>query len=123
MGCLMRAGLIIAGFSAALAIAGCTIDTVPMEPVNQQAQAAGGSPRLHFTRGMPWGVALINMPDGEVLPGEFRVDETSISSAGGNFHAFGNGPRTRLVCLGTISAGHGSAECRSQNGAVYRMTL
>jgi hypothetical protein len=119
MGCRMRIGLIVAGFSAALAIAGCTIDTVPMAPLNQQAQTAGGSPLLHFTRGMPFGEAYIVMPDGEILPGEFRVDE----AAGQNFHAFGNGPRTRLVCLGTVSSGHGSADCRSQNGAVYRLTL
>ncbi len=114
----MRAVRIVAGFLAAMAIAGCT-ETADMVPANPQAQAAGGNPRLYFSRGLPFGVAKIVMPDGETLPGEFRVDE----SAGENFHAFGNGPRTRLVCVGTMAAGHGSADCRSQNGAVYRLTL
>ena len=121
----MRIGLVALGLLAVLAAAGCT-DTADLVPVNQQAQAAGGSPKLYFARGLPFGVAKIVMPDGENLPGEFRVDESytvTADGAGGNFHAFGNGPRTRLVCLGTMSAGHGSAECHSQDGAVYRMTL
>lgn len=122
----MRAGLIVAGFSAALAIAGCTTDTVDMVPVNQQAQAAGGTPRLNYTRGVPFGVTLIVMPDGEKLAGEFHVDETFTTTPDGkhvNFFAFGNGPRTRLVCRGAMSAGHGSAECSSQTGAVYHVAL
>ena len=121
----MRTRLILIGLTAALALAGCT-DTAELVPVNQQAQAAGGSPRLYFARGLPFGVAKIVMPDGENLPGEFHVDETYTATPdgpGGNFHAFGNGPRTRLVCLGTMSAGHGTADCRSQDGALYRLTL
>ncbi len=114
----MRAGRIVAGFLAAIAIAGCT-DVVPMTPANPQAQAAGGNPQLYYSNGLPFGVAKIVMPDGEVLPGEFRIEETG----GDNFHAFGNGPRTRLTCAGSMVAGHGQAECRSQNGAVYRLTL
>ena len=97
-----------------------------MTPLNPQAQAAGGSPRLYFARGLPFGVAKIIMPDGEILPGEVKVDESYTATPngpGGNFHAFGNGPKTRLVCVGTMKAGHGTADCHSQDGALYRMTL
>ncbi len=119
----MRIGRIFAGFLAVLAIAGCT-DRADMVPLNQQAQAAGGNPRLYFTRGLPFGVSEFVMPSGEILPGKFEIDQNyTPTPGGGNFHVYGNGARTRLVCVGNMSEGHGTAECHSQDGALYRMTL
>jgi hypothetical protein len=117
--------MIAAGCLAVLALAGCT-DIAPMAPLNDQARAAGGEPKLYYARALPFGVARIVMPDGENLPGEFRIDETlsnTPTGPGGNFHAMGRGQRTRMDCLGTMIAGHGTAECHDQNGALYRMTL
>ena len=111
----MRLGLITTAVLA-LATAGCT-DTVAMVPLNPQAQATG-APQLHYASGLPFGIAKVTMPDGETLPGDFTVDEAT-----GHFHARANGPTTRLVCDGALSAGHGPVECRSQSGAVYRLPL
>ena len=111
----MRAGWMVLAILT-LGAAGCT-DTVAMVPLNPQAQAAG-APVLHYASGLPFGVAKVTMPDGETLPGDFTVDEAT-----GHFHARANGPQTRLVCDGALRAGHGPVECRSQDGAVYRLPL
>ncbi len=119
----MRAGWIIAAI-ATLGVAAC--DTVPMTPANQQAEAIG-SPVLHFARGLPAGFLKVTMPDGENLAGRFNVDEngaTLVSHGGaGNFSATARGPRTSMVCHGDMLAGHGTAQCQTQNGAVFRMPL
>ena len=91
----MRARVRSAGcLLLALAAAACT-DTADLTPVNGQAQAVGS----------PTGAAA-------AVPG-----------SKGNFAASARGPRTSLVCGGNLVAGHGTADCRDQNGAIYRINL
>ena len=116
----MRVGRVLAAMLA-LSAAGC-IDTATMVPVNDQAKAIG-SPVLHFARGMPGGLMKVTMPDGEDLPGTFSVDNVIAPGSDGNFHATARGPRTAMTCHGTMVAGHGSADCQDQNGALYRIPL
>ncbi len=108
-----------------LGVAGC-VDTAPLTPANLQAQAIG-TPILHFTRGVGGGFMKITMPDGENLPGTFSVSESaaSLKRAGGpgNFSATARGPKTSLDCHGDLVAGHGTADCRSQTGAVFAAQL
>ena len=115
----MRAGLIIAAL-AALAVAGC--DSVDMTPLNAQAQAIG-TPKLSFLRGVPLGRMHVIMPDGERLNGIFTVAETITPGSDGNFHITARGPRTGLVCAGTLIAGQGPIDCAATDGARYRITL
>ena len=109
---------------ALLGLAGCA-DTATLVPQNAQAQAVG-SPRLVFFRGFGGAPSKIIMPDGETLPGEVVVRETAASIAPGgqgNLTITGRGPRTSLDCHGNMIAGHGTAECRDQNGATYKIDL
>ncbi len=120
----MRVGWVVAALMA-LGAAGCT-DTADLVASNPRAQAAGGSARMIFTRGMPGGPMKIVMASGETLPGSFSIDETAASMAPGgpgNFAATARGPTTQLVCHGRMVAGHGSADCVGQDGATYRMAL
>jgi hypothetical protein len=120
----MRAGWVIAAVSA-LGLGGC-VDTVNLTPANARAQAIG-TPVFHFARGMPGGIMKVTMPDGESLPGSYTVSENaaSLTRAGGpgNFQATARGPRTALTCHGDMIAGHGNAECQTQDGAVYHLPL
>ena len=119
----MRVGRILAAVVISAA-SGCA-DTANLIPENPQAQAVG-TPRLTFFRGFGGAPSKIMMPDGEVLPGEVSVSETAASVAPGspgNLAITGSGPRTRLTCHGNMIAGHGTAECRDQNGAAYRIDL
>ena len=115
----MRAGLVIAAL-AAFAVAGC--ETIDMTPLNAQAQAAG-SPKLSFPRGVPLGRINVTMPDGERLNGTFTIAEQLTPNSDGNFHLTARGPRTGLVCAGTIIAGHGPIDCAATNGARYQIPL
>ena len=115
----MRAGLVVAVL-AVLAVAGC--DTIEMTPLNAQAQAVG-SPKLSFVRGVPLGRMHVTMPDGEQLNGIFTIAEQIAPGSDGNFHMTARGPRTSLVCAGTIVAGHGPIDCAATDGARYRLPL
>ena len=119
----MRVGR-IAAVAVILAVAGCA-DTASLVPQNPQAQAVG-TPQLTFFRGFGGAPSKITMPDGEVLPGEVVVSETTtlaIPGPPGNLTIMGRGPRTSLDCHGSMIAGHGSAECHDQNGAAYKIVL
>ena len=120
----MRAGWMIAA-AAALGLGGC-VDTSSLTPVNSRAQAIG-APVFHFARGMPGGFMKVTMPDGESLPGTYTVNENAgtLTTAGGpgNFAATARGPRTVMTCHGDMIAGHGNAECQTQDGAAFRLPL
>ena len=115
----------VAALLLALGAVGCA-DTADLLPANQQAQAVG-SPKLYYFKGVPGMPAKVVMPDGETLPGTVSVDETGAAAAApgskGNFSASARGPRTVMTCGGSMVAGHGVAECRDQNGAIYRGQL
>ena len=115
----MRARLVIAAL-AALALAGC--ETIDMTPLNTQAQARG-APKLSFPRGVPLGRIQVTMPDGERLNGTFTIAEQITPGSDGNFHLTARGPRTGLVCAGTLIAGHGPIDCATTDGARYQIPL
>lgn len=96
-----------------------------MSPLNERAQAVG-SPKLDFFRGLPGGPMKVTMPDGEVLPGTYQISEglgSSTPADDANFRVTARGPRTSVTCSARLVGGHGTGECRAQDGARYRLDL
>jgi len=121
----------------ALALASCTQDArvYPLDPAAAQA----GTPKIEFTRqGLGHGPVKVTMPDGEILTGEYQVEENAaigIGFAGAQSFStvgFGSGRPvvlsatgdrgTIMNCTGTADiGGHGFAECNTSPGNKYRI--
>ena len=136
-GCV-RSLLLIA--AAGLSLAGCaaTADTFPL---NDQARAMGPL-RINFTRtGMGYAPVTATLGSGEVLTGTVHPafgesygqgfasgphgfgTATAVGMSGGNMQFVLTGPRTQLLCRGTVTlGGHGSGECRTYEGAAWTVS-
>ena len=125
---------------ALLALGGCA-DTADTFPLNDQARAMGPL-RMELTRtGMGFAPVTATLGDGETLKGTVRpafggsfsegfaagpqgtYSATAFTVTGGNAQMTLNGPKTQLLCRGSVSVGgHGSGECRTYEGAAWTIS-
>jgi len=119
-----------------LFIAGCT-DTADTFPLNNAAKQLGPV-KVSFVRtGTGSGPVTINMADGEVLTGRYRVafgsaqgfafsgtrSASALVITDGPVQFVANGPKTQMLCRGDSSTmGHGSGQCQTYDGAVWAVS-
>lgn len=139
-------------FAAPLWLAACTIERTPhLYPRNEVAASGGVVSGQFVGHGNLHGTAKFNMPDGEVLNGEYSIvadgemhsgngfasvygasgpSSLTGSSFGYSMSGRGNGEAslfgnrgTQLECefANNNMTGHGSGECRSSKGGLYKM--
>lgn len=120
----------------ALALAACNSQArvYPLDPSAMQA----GAPKIEFTRmGLSHGPVTVTMPSGEILTGEYQVEENAAlgfgfaGAASASAIAFGSGrpvvlsavgPHTVINCTGSADiGGHGFGECQTSQGNKYRV--
>jgi hypothetical protein len=117
-------------------LSGCT-STADVFPLNASARAIG-DPDIKFVReGIDQGPVTATMPDGEVLHGHYRVARdggmamvfsggqtaTAIGEGGGGVQFVLRGPRTEMLCRGSVSfGGHGNGECQTEDGALWAVS-
>ena len=125
---------------AALIVSGCAVErTGRLYPANDTARPGGVLEATFEAHGTGHGAAVIDMPDGEVLTGEFSIVRGGGVSFGSIFgevygssfmpggspgmaSAFGN-KGTSMSCefYNDNFSGHGMGACRSSTGALYRL--
>ncbi len=136
-----RRPLLFAALSVALlALSGCA-DTADTFPLNDQARAMGPL-HVDFTRtGLGFAPVTATLGDGEVLRGTVRPafggtfsegfasgprgtsSATGFAMAGGGAQSTLTGPKTQLLCRGSVSlGGHGSGECRTYDDAEWTIS-
>ena len=114
----------------------CT-STADIFPLNASARAIG-DPDIKFVReGIDQGPVTATMPDGEVLHGHYHVARdggmvmafsggqiaTAIGEGGGGVQFVLRGPRTEMLCRGSVSfGGHGNGECQTEDGALWAVS-
>jgi hypothetical protein len=114
-------------------IAACT-STADSFPLNQAAQSIGDLQISFVREGTDRGPVTITMPNGEVLKGHYLVarestlamafsggqSATAIGLGDGNFQFVARGPKTEMLCRGSVTlGGHGSGECQTVDGALW----
>jgi hypothetical protein len=130
---LIRTGQLL----VALGLLSACTSTADIFPLNASARAIG-DPDIKFVReGIDQGPVTATMPDGEVLHGHYRVARdggmvmafsggqtaTAISKGGGGVQFVLRGPRTEMLCRGSVSfGGHGSGECQTEDGALWAVS-
>lgn len=133
-------------------LCGCTVTrTVHLYPVDAPAADAAVLTGVIVGHGQGHGIAKINMPDGEVLSGEYSIvfggsygfgsimgtvygqrGSASVSGTSANFSIDGRGEGSASVVgergttaqcefLNANMTGHGYGACRSSKGITYRM--
>jgi hypothetical protein len=132
----------LAAATAALLLAGCTIQRETHFYPNNNIADAGGVLSGHWVgHGHLHGVADVTMPNGELLNGDYSIIPTSGGSAivsgplglvggesvsaGGNGEANMRGPNgTAMTCAfqNNNMTGHGYGACQSSPGGAYRLT-
>jgi hypothetical protein len=127
----------IGQFLVALSLLSACTSTADIFPLNASARAIG-DPDIKFVReGIDQGPVTATMPDGEVLHGHYRVARdggmvmafsggqtaTAIGEGGGGVQFVLRGPRTEMLCRGSVSfGGHGSGECQTEDGALWAVS-
>jgi hypothetical protein len=125
------------GILAIVLLSGCA-DQARVYPMDDAAMRSG-APTFEFVRqGLGHGPVTVTMPDGEILHGEYQITEnaaigvgfsggrttTAIGYGGGRPVVISaTGERgTILNCEGAASiGGHGSAVCKTNHDATYRV--
>jgi hypothetical protein len=119
-----------------ISLAGCTVDArvYALDPTSM----AAGTPKIEFLRqGVGHGPVTVTMPDGEILKGEYQVEENAaigLGFAGSQTFstvALGSGrpvvlsatgEHTVINCSGSADiGGHGFGECQTSQGNKYRV--
>jgi hypothetical protein len=124
-------GLMVLGF-----LSGCASSS-DVFPLNEAAHKIG-DPKIVFVRqGIDRGPVTITMPDGEILEGNYIVARdgaiaigfsggrtaTAIGVGNGGVQFVAKGPRTEMLCRGSVSiGGHGNGQCQTVEGAVWAVS-
>ncbi|MCW2317618.1 hypothetical protein M2322_003182 [Rhodoblastus acidophilus] len=117
-------------------LSGCN-DTADTFPLNDAAKRLGPV-RVDFVRtGIGSGPVTITMADGEVLAGNYRVafgatqgfafsgghSASALIISDGPVQFVATGPKTQILCRGqSTTAGHGSGECQTYEGALWAVS-
>jgi hypothetical protein len=121
----------------ALSLLSACTSTADIFPLNASARAIG-DPDIKFVReGIDQGPVTATMPDGEVLHGHYRVARdggmvmafsggqtaTAIGEGGDGVQFVLRGPRTKMLCRGSVSfGGHGNGQCETEDGALWAVS-
>lgn len=137
---MFKALLVALSVVALVALGGCA-DSADTFPLNDEARAMGPLQLSFMRTGLGFAPVTAKLGDGEVLKGTVRpafggsvsegfaagphgtYSSTGFSVTGGNAQMTLNGPKTQLLCRGSVSVGgHGSGECRTYEGAAWTIS-
>ena len=135
----MFKALVALSVVALIALSGCA-DTADTFPLNDEARAMGPLQLSFMRTGMGFAPVTATL-SGETLKGTVRpafggsfsegfaagphgtYSATAFTVTGGNAQMTLNGPKTQLLCRGSVSVGgHGSGECRTYEGAAWTIS-
>lgn len=118
------------------ALCGCT-DTADVFPLNDAAHRLGPVKAEFGRTGIGRGPVTIWMADGEVLHGEYRVAfgtsqgfafsgshaASALAISDGPMQFVARGPKTEMLCRGgSNTAGHGTGQCQTYDGALWAIS-
>ncbi len=122
---------------ATLALLAACTDTADTFPLNDAAKKLGPLQASFERTGIGRGPVTVVMGDGEVLKGEYRVafgasegfafagnhTASALVITDGPVQFVLTGPKTQMLCRGSsTTAGHGSGQCQTYEGAVWAIS-